>query len=125
MSNQLVEAVLPRLARKLYQELQHLKEGKLSECEFTEGFEKLLDQQHAWLIGKGASEVQAALAIHGAVLVLSTPGLREEASESGTPLEVLEFRAIRDAAREVADSYEIPERQAFQAIGAIVSKYST
>jgi hypothetical protein len=125
MSNQLVEAVLPRLARKLYQELQHLKEGKLSEGQFTEGFEKLLEQQHAWLISQGASEVQAALAIHGAVLVLSTPGLREEATDSGIPLEVLEYRAIRDAAREVAESYDISERKAFRAISAIVVKYST
>lgn len=125
MSNQLVEAVLPRLARKLYQELQHLKEGKLSEGQFTEGFEKLLEQQHAWLISQGASEVQAALAIHGAVLVLSTPGLREEATDSSTPLEVLEYRAIRDAAREVAESYDISEAKAFRAISAIVVKYST
>ena len=35
MSNQLVEAVLPRLARKLYQELQHLKEGKLTALAVT------------------------------------------------------------------------------------------
>ena len=83
MSNQLVEAVLPRLARKLYQELRHLKEGKLSEGEFTQGFEELLEQQHTWLISQGASEVQAALAIHGAVLVLSAPGTAEEAGAYG------------------------------------------
>lgn len=124
MSNQLVEAVLPRLARKLYLELQHLKEGTVSEGQFTEEFEELLEQQHNWLISKGATEVQAALAIHGAVLVLSAPGLKEEACDEGTPLEILEYRAIRDAAREVAENYDIPERQAFQAIGNIVSKYS-
>ena len=57
--------------------------------------------------------------------MLSTPGLREEAADSSTPLEVLEYRAIRDAAREVAESYDISEQKAFRAISAIVVKYSS
>ncbi len=123
MSKQLIELVLPRLAKRLYRELQRYQEGKLDEAEFTSCFEKLLQRQHAWLITHGASEMRAALAIHGAVLVLSYPGLRAEAAESGVPLEVVEYRAVREAAAEVAQNYDIAENQAFRGISAIVSRY--
>ena len=37
-----------------------------------------------------------------AVLILSGPGLRAEAEESKLPLEMIEYRAIREAAADVA-----------------------
>src|SRR5437868_1098562 len=89
MNKQLMEVVLPRLARPLYRQLRRYRAGELDEAQFTESFESLLQRQHLWLTNHGVSEVRAALAIHGAVLVLSNPGLRAEASESSLPLEVV------------------------------------
>jgi hypothetical protein len=125
MSKQLneIELVLPRLAKNLYRELQRYRKGKLDDAQFTECFENLLQSQHRWLITQGASEVRAALAVHGAVLVLSGPGLRAEAQETGQPLEVIEFRAVREAATDVARSYPINELQAIRILNKIVARY--
>jgi hypothetical protein len=124
MSKQLIELVLPRLAKTLYRELQRYRSGKLDETQFTHCFEKLLQRQHNWLINRGASELRAALAIHGAVLVLSSPGLRAEAAEVGVPLEVVEFRAVREAAADVTRNYAISEERAIRVISSIVARYS-
>jgi hypothetical protein len=123
MNKQLVELVLPRLARTLYRELKRYRDGQLSESQFTKSFSDLLQHQHSWLTERGVSEVRAALAIHGAVLVLSEPGLRAEAAETRLPLEVIEFRAIKEAAADVARNYEFDEREAFRIISAILVRY--
>src|SRR5262249_9817136 len=102
MNKQLVELVLPRLARPLYRQLRRYRTGQWSEEQFTQSFEQLLRRQHSWLTDRGVSDVRAALTIHGAVLVLSGPGLRAEADELKVPLEVVEYRAVREAASEVA-----------------------
>jgi hypothetical protein len=73
---------------------------------------------------RGVSDEKAALALHGAVLVLSKPGLKAEAAESSLPLEVVEFRAIRDAADDVAGNYGIDRRKAISEISRIVARYS-
>ena len=75
MTKQLMEVVLPRLARPLYKQLKRYRAGQLDDVQFTKGFESLLQQQHAWLSRRGVPEAKAALAIHGAVLILSGPGL--------------------------------------------------
>jgi hypothetical protein len=82
-----------------------------------------LQRQFAWLARRGIPEVRAALAIHGAVLVLSGPGLRAEAAEQGIPLEVVEAQAVQAAALDLASNYDISERQAAQKIGAIIARY--
>jgi hypothetical protein len=123
MSKQLMNLVLPRLAKPLYRQLQRYRAGQLSDRQFTRGFEVLLRQQHEWLAKKGVPEVRAALAIHGAVLVLSGPGLRAEAAETGQPLEVVEFKAVREAAHDVAQTYGMNERLATHVIGRIVARY--
>lgn len=123
MSKQLMEIVLPRLAKPLYRQLQRYRAGQLNDKQFTRGFEDLLRQQHAWLAQRGISEARAALAIHGAVLVLSGPGLRAEAAEANVPLEVIEYRAIREAAADVARNYGLDPRQAFRVIARIVARY--
>jgi hypothetical protein len=125
MSKQVIEVVLPRLARTLYRELRRYRAGKLDETEFTRSFEDLLQRQHAWLITRGVSDVRAALAIHSAVLILSGPGLRAEAAENDLPLEMVEYRAIREAAADVALNYGIKESQAYSVIGKIVARYGT
>jgi hypothetical protein len=125
MSKQLIEVVLPRLAKTLYRQLQRYRAGKLDDHEFSHCFEELLQNQHAWLTNKGVSDVRAALAIHSAVLVLSNPGLLAEARETGTPLEILEYRAIKEAAGDVARNYGINIRKAIRVISAIVSRYGT
>jgi hypothetical protein len=123
MSKQLMEVVLPRLARPLYRQLQRYRAGKLDDAAFTKGFETLLQQQHAWLARRGVPEARAALAIHGAVLILSSPGLRVEATEAKVPLEVIEFRAIREAAADVAANYGIRERTAFRVLAGLLARY--
>jgi hypothetical protein len=125
MSKQLMNLVLPRLARPLYRQLQRYRAGELNDRQFTRGFEALLQRQHTWLAERGVSEVRAALAIHGAVLVLSGPGLRAEAEETGLPLEVIEFRAVCEAATDVARTYGMSERKAIRVISRIVARYGT
>ncbi len=78
MSNELMELVLPRMAQRLDRQLRRYRAGELDDDQFTRKFETLLQQQYTWLSGKGVSEIEAAVTIHGAVLVLSGPGLREE-----------------------------------------------
>jgi hypothetical protein len=124
MNKQLLDVVLPRLARPLHTQLERYRAGEMDEAQFTHGFERLLQRQHRWLTKRGISDVEAALAIHGAVLVLSGPGLRAESEESGLPLEVIEYRAIRDAAKDVARNYDFEERIAVRIIGEIVARYA-
>jgi hypothetical protein len=125
MSKQVIEVVLPRLAKTLYRELRRYRAGKLDEAAFSRCFEDLLQRQHTWLISRGVSDVVAALAIHSAVLILSGPGLRAEAADSNLPLEIIEYRAIREAAADVAHNYGIKESKAYQVIGKIVARYGT
>jgi hypothetical protein len=125
MSKQLMNLVLPRLARPLYRQLQRYRAGELDDRQFTRIFEALLQRQHAWLARRGVPEVRAALAIHGAVLVLSGPGLRAEAEETGLPLEVVEYQAVREAAADVHQNYGMDERQAIRVIGRIVARYGS
>jgi hypothetical protein len=124
VNKQLVELVLPRLARPLYQQLRRYRAGQWDEAQFTECFEKLLRRQHSWLTSRGVPHVLAALTIHGAVLVLSRPGLRAEAAETQLPLEVVEFRAVKEAAADVSQNYGFSEKKATRIIGSIVAKYS-
>ena len=51
------------------------------------------------------------------------PGLRAEAAEASLPLEVVESRAIREAAADVAQTYRINERKAYRVISGIVARY--
>jgi len=124
MSKDLMELVLPRMARRLDRQLRRYRAGELSDAQFTHKFECLLQQQYNWLAQQGVEEVDAAVAIHGAVLVLSGPGLRAEAAEEGLPLEVIEYRATRAAAADVAQNYGISENRATRRIAAIVAAYS-
>jgi hypothetical protein len=124
MSKQLMEIVLPRLARPLYRHLERYWVGEISDQQFTKRFEGLLRRQHAWLSKHGISDARAALAIHAALLVLSKSGLKAEALETGLPLEVIEYRAIKEAATDVANNYGLNERKVFHIISKIVARYS-
>jgi hypothetical protein len=123
-NRQLMEVVLPRLARPLYRHLRRYRSGKLNEEQFTERFDSLLRNNHDWLTSKGIPAVRAALAIHGAVLVLSGPGLRAEAKSANVPLEVIEYKATKEAAADVARNFNLDERKAFQVIARIVARYA-
>jgi hypothetical protein len=124
MSKQLMEIVLPRLARPLYQHLEQFQLGKLDELQFTKKFEKELQKQHHWLARRGIEVAKAAVAIHAAVIVLSLPGLRSEAKEANVPLEVLEFKAIREAGSDVSHNYGMDRLQATNAIARLVARYA-
>ncbi|MBM3995254.1 MAG: hypothetical protein FJ303_14045 [Planctomycetes bacterium] len=124
MSKQLMEIVLPRLARPLYQHLEKFQLGQLNERQFTRRFERELQRQHHWLAKRGIEVTRAAIAIHAAVIVLSVPGLRSEAQELALPLELLEFRAVREAAQDVAHNYGMCPRRAANAIARLVARYA-
>ena len=123
MGKPLMKVVLPRLARPLYRQLELLQNGKLDEEAFTAKIEAMLQRQHAWLSRRGIAAARAAVAIHAAVLVLSQPGLRAEAAEAGLPLEVLENRALREAAADIASSYGMPQASAADALARLVAKH--
>src|SRR5436190_14392789 len=123
MSKQLMDIVLPRLAKPLYQHLERYRSGELSDQQFTRRFEALLQRQHEWLANRGVSGARAAVAIHAGVLVLSLPGLRAEAMERGVPLEVVEQQAVREAAADVAANYELNERRVADAIARVITRY--
>ena len=123
MGKQLMEIVLPRLARPLYQHLEQFQLGRLDELQFTKKFEKELQKQHHWLAQRGIEVAKAAVAIHAAVIVLSLPGLRSEAQEAKIPLEVLEFKAIREAGQDVAQNYGMEPLRAINAISRLVARY--
>jgi hypothetical protein len=124
MSKELMDLVLPRLAQRLNRQLRRYRAGELTEAQFSRRFEALLQQQYAWLANQGIPEVDAAVAVHGAVLVLSAPGLQAEAREQSLPLEVVEFRAVRAAATDIAQNYGVSERRAAQRISALVALYA-
>jgi hypothetical protein len=118
-----MEVVLPRLAHRLQGELQRYRAGQLDDAQFTRIFESLLQRQYAWLAQRGVAESNAALAIHSAVLVLSRPGLLAEAREQRVPLEIIENRAVRTAAADIAKNYGMSETRAFTIISRILSRY--
>lgn len=124
MSKELMDIVLPRLAQRLNRQLRRYRAGELNDAQFSRKFESLLQQQYAWLANQGIPEVEAALTVHGAVLVLSGPGLRAEAAEQALPLEVVEHRAIRAAAGDISEHYEISEQRAVKRLSNLVAYYA-
>jgi hypothetical protein len=57
------------------------------------------------------------------VLILSSPGLAAEAREQNVPLEVMEVRAIRSAAEDIAENYGVSEGRAFNIIAGLMARY--
>jgi hypothetical protein len=124
MRKELMKVVLPRMAKRLNRQLRRYRAGRLDDVQFSRKFETLLQQQFSWLANRGIPEVDAAVAVHGAILVLSAPGLRAEAAEQGVPLETLEFEAVRAAAADVSQNYRLSKRRAIHRISNIVSQFS-
>jgi|GEM_PF-311973 hypothetical protein len=124
MSKALMDIVLPRLAQRLNRQLRRYRAGELDDDQFSRTFETLLHQQYSWLANQGVPEVEAAIAVHGAVLVLSGPGLRAEAAEQALPLEVVEQRAIRAAASDIAEHYGVSEARTMRRLSSIVAYYA-
>ena len=119
---QLMEMILPRLARRLHRQLKRYRAGKVDDAQFTQDFEDLLQSQYAWLAEQGAVETDAALALHAAVIVLSGLGLAAEAEENKLPLEIIEARAIHTAAADIASSYDLEEYRAFNILAKLVAR---
>ena|SRR5579875_372654 len=124
MSKALMDIVLPRLAQRLNRQLRRYRAGELDDDQFSRKFATLLHQQYTWLANQGVPEVEAAIAVHGAVLVLSGPGLRSEAAEQSLPLEIVEYRAIRAAAGDIAEHYDISEADAVRRLASIIADYA-
>ena len=125
MSKQLMEVVLPRLARPLYRQLEKYWTGELNDKQFTKRFESLLQRQHDWLSSRGISDLRAALAIHAALVILSTAGLRAEAAEASVPLEVVENRAIQEAASDLERNYGANRLRMAEVIARRVVRYGS
>ena len=123
MSKELMDLVLPRLAQRLNRHLRRYRAGELDDAQFSHKFETLLQQQYDWLANKGVAEIDAAIAVHSSVLVLSSPGLKAEAVEQGTPLEVIEFRAIEAAAQDIAESYGVSQRRTLKRMCEVMAAY--
>ncbi len=124
MSKELMDIVLPRLAQRLNRQLRRYRSGELDDDKVSQRFETLLQQQYTWLANQGVPELEAAVAVHGAVLVLSSPGLRVEAAEQGVPLEIIEHQAVQAAAADISSNYNVSQRKAVQRISAIVAYYA-
>jgi hypothetical protein len=123
MKNELIQIVLPQLAQRLHRQVQRYRCGQLSDAQFAKRFEDLLQKQYAWLAERGIPQAEAAVAVHGAVLVLTSPGLRAEAEEQGLPLEVIEYRAVRAAAEDIARNHGGSERRLARQLSTIVAQY--
>jgi hypothetical protein len=124
MNKELMDLVLPRLASRLDRQLRRYRAGALDDDQFSRRFEALLQQQYAWLSNQGIPELEAAVCVHGAVLVLSAPGLRAEAQEQKVPLEVIEFRAVQAAAADISENYGVSRRRAARRISEVVALYA-
>lgn len=124
MDRQLMEIILPRLARRLYKQLEQFRLGEMNHAQFSKHFESLLQKQSAWLSSQGIPEEDAAIAINAGVLVLSGPGLRAEAQEQKIPLEVVEFRAAKTAAHDLAKEFKLPKNKVLKKITTIMAHYA-
>jgi len=124
MNMQLMDIVLPSLARRLHRQLERYRKGELDDSQFNRRFEAVLEKQYSWLAKQGVPESEAAVAVHGAVLVLSGPGMRAEAAEMGLPLEVVEHRAVSTVAEEIAENYGVDGRRVLRQITSIVAQYA-
>jgi len=123
MTKELMDLVLPRLAQRLNRHLRRYRAGKLDDAQFSHKFETLLQQQYDWLANKGVAEIDAAIAVHSAVLVLSGPGLKAESLELATPLEIIEFRAVQSAAEDIAESYGVSQRRTLKRMCEMMALY--
>ncbi len=123
MPRQLMDIVLPRLARPLQHHLERYQLGEMTEAQFTRKFEQVLQRQHDWLARRGVQEGRAAVAIHAAVIILSQPGLRAEAFDNQLPFEVIERRAIDEAAQDIAASYGMDRQRATEAIARLIARH--
>jgi hypothetical protein len=124
MRRALLDLVLPRLAQRLNRHLRRYRAGQLDESQFSDRFEELLQQQHAWLANRGVDAFDAGLAIHAAVIVLSAPGLEAEARERSLPLEVVEYEAVLAAARDLSKTYGVGRRSTTQRLSRMVASYT-
>jgi hypothetical protein len=105
-------------------QLQRYRNGQMSESEFADGFASLLQRQYVWLAKQGVREIDAAMTIHGAVLILSRPGLRAAAAEEGQPMEIVERQAVEAAATDLSENYGVKPKWAFNGISEIVARDS-
>jgi hypothetical protein len=124
MSKQLIDIVLPQLAERLHGPVERYRAGQMSDAQFARTFEGLLQKQYRWLSQHGVPRERAAVAIHGAVLVLTSPGLKAEAEQRRLPLEVIEYRAVRSAASDIAENHGLDEERVFRQLSRIVARYA-
>ncbi len=124
MEKRLIDEVLPRLARRLQKQLTRYHSGELDDAGFYHNFEDVLKRQYDVLAKRGVAEEEAAIIIHGAILVLSGTGLRSEAENLGLPVETVEYGAVRMAAEDLARNYSLELAYVIRRLSAIVAQFA-
>ena len=124
MEKRLIDEVLPRLARRLQRQLKRYHSGELDDAGFYHNFEDVLKRQYDVLAQRGVADEEAAIIIHGAILVLRGTGLRAEAENLGLPVETVEFGAVRMAAEDLARNYNLDLAYTIRRLSGIVAQFS-
>jgi len=121
MSKNMLELVLPRIARVLSKQLKSYKAGRMDDETFSTNFDSILQQQCEWLNNQGYQTADSAITVHAALIVLSSPGLKEEAKRLNVPLEVIEFRAICESSKELAESIGEPLFEVVEKLSCLIA----
>lgn len=121
MSKNMLELVLPRIARVLNKQLKSYKAGSMDDETFSTNFDTILQQQCEWLNNQGYQSSDAAITVHAALIVLSSPGLQAEAKRLNLPLEIIEFRAICESSKELAESIGEPQYEVVEKLSCLIA----
>src|SRR5712692_8732480 len=63
MNMQLMDIVLPSLARRLHRQLERYRAGELDDSQFNRRFEAVREKQYSWVAKQGVPESEAAVAV--------------------------------------------------------------
>ncbi|MSR32336.1 MAG: hypothetical protein EXR99_12615 [Gemmataceae bacterium] len=121
MSKKMLDLVLPRIARVLSRQLKSYRAGRMDDATFSSKFDSILQQHCDWLHKQGYQTVDSSITVHAALIVLSSPGLKAESKRTNLPLEIIEFRAICEAGKDLAQTLEIPASEAIDKLSSLVA----
>ncbi len=123
MSKKMLDLVLPRIARVLSRQLKSYRAGTIDDAAFSDKFDSILQQQCEWLNKQGYQSVEASITVHAALIVLSSPGLKAESKRLNTPLEVIEFRAICESAKDLGETLGVPTYEVVEKLSCLLAFY--
>ena len=121
MSKKMLDLVLPLIARVLGRQLKSYRAGTIDDATFSDKFDIILKQQCEWLNKQGFQSIDASITVHAALIVLSSPGLKAESKRLNTPLEVIEFRAISESARDLGETLGVPAYEVVEKLSTLLA----